>query len=88
MDYTRTQTVSAIVNYQKPKDVTAIQRFVGIASCYRKFIKNFSERIVPLNNITKSKKKKQIVEWNPEAEQAFEVIKTRLVTTPVLSGHF
>ena len=64
--------------------MTGIKRYIGMASWYRKLIKNFSELIVPLLNIIKGKKTKQTVEWTELAKNSFENIKQRPISTLVL----
>ena len=53
-----------------------------MASYYRKFIKNFSQIIRPLTELTK---KHTRFEWNNERQEAFEKIKQSLSETEVLA---
>lgn len=78
------EKVSAILNFPRPKNFTELKRFIGLASWYRRFVKNFSLVAAPLHNLTKGKKKKQL-DWSSEAEQAFITLKTLLTTTPVMA---
>lgn len=76
--------VAAILNFPRPKNLTELKRFIGIASWYRRFVKNFSIVAAPLHNLTKGKKNKKF-RWNDEAEKAFLKLKTLLTSTPVIS---
>ncbi|CAH0726940.1 unnamed protein product, partial [Brenthis ino] len=76
--------VTAILNFPRPKNLTELKRFIGIASWYRRFVKNFSIVAAPLHNLTKGKKNKRFC-WNDEAEKAFLKLKTLLTSTPVIS---
>lgn len=76
--------VSAILNYPRPKTITELKRFIGIASWYRRFVKDFSMIAAPLHNLTKGKRHKHF-NWSEEAEKAFIELKTLLTTTPVMS---
>lgn len=75
------ERVSAIVNYPAPTNVTEIKRFLGMAGWYRRFIKGFSELIVPLNELTKGRVKRQGIKWNEEAEHSFQKLKQHLIST-------
>lgn len=76
--------VSAMVNYPRPKTATEMKRFVGMCSWYRRFVPHFSTLMSPINDLLKQKKKKQELEWNAAAEEAFIKIKQALVSAPVL----
>ena len=54
---------------------------MGLASYYRKFIRGFSSIVKPLNALLK---KNTEYEWNDEAQIAFDELKGRLTTTPIL----
>jgi Reverse transcriptase (RNA-dependent DNA polymerase). len=76
--------VSAMVNYPRPTTSTEIKRFVGLCSWYRRFIENFSSLVSPLNDLLKGKKKKEKINWSPDAEKAFINIKKALISSPIL----
>uniref|UniRef100_A0A8R1DZW4 RNA-directed DNA polymerase n=1 Tax=Caenorhabditis japonica TaxID=281687 RepID=A0A8R1DZW4_CAEJA len=65
-----------------PRDLRAVQRFVGMAGFFRKFIKNFSEIAEPLTKLTR---KEQKFEWTSEQQQAFEILKEKLTSKPILA---
>jgi len=74
--------VKAIVNWEPPKSVPALRSFLGLASYYHKFIKNFAKIATPLTNLLK----KSVVtyEWEETCDEAFETLKGILVKAPVL----
>lgn len=78
--------VSTMVNYPRPTNVTEVRRFIGLCSWYRRFIKEFSTLMSPINDLIKGKGriKKQKIEWTLEAEQSFLRIKQALVSAPIL----
>lgn len=76
--------VSAILNFPRPKNITELKRFIGVASWYRRFVRDFSVIAAPLHDLTKGKRSKKFT-WTDEAEKAFINLKTLLTTTPVMS---
>ncbi len=45
--------VKAILDWEPPKSVPALKSFLGLASYYRKFIKNYAKIATPLTNLLK-----------------------------------
>ncbi len=74
--------VKAIVDWEPPKLVLALRSFLGLASYYRKFIKNFVKIAMPLTNLLK--KSTIIYEWEELCDEAFETLKSILVKASVL----
>jgi hypothetical protein len=73
--------VEAVLDWQQPSTVTEIRSFLGLAGYYRKFIQDFSRIATPLTRLTK--KGVQFV-WDSECQQAFQCLKEKLTTAPVL----
>lgn len=78
--------VSAIVDYPTPKTTTEIKRLIGLVSYYRRFVKDFSTLSSPITDLLHGRKKGQPITWTPEAEKAFQEIKHRLSSSPILSS--
>uniref|UniRef100_A0A8R1E898 RNA-directed DNA polymerase n=1 Tax=Caenorhabditis japonica TaxID=281687 RepID=A0A8R1E898_CAEJA len=74
--------LDAIEKMPIPRDLRAVQRFIGMAGFFRKFIKNFSEIAEPLTKLTR---KEQQFEWTREQQQAFEILKGKLTSKPILA---
>ena len=72
----------SVKNFPAPKDVDGIRSFLGLASYYRRFIKNFAEKAHALSILTK---KNSAWQWGPTEKKAFDTIKTDLTTAPILS---
>lgn len=75
--------IEAIVNFERPTSIRSLRRFLGMVNYYRRFISDFSEVTAPLTNLLKGKPK--IVHWNDEAENAFIILKEKLITAPILA---
>jgi hypothetical protein len=71
--------VKAIVDWEPPKSFLALRSFLGLASYYRKFIKNFTKIAANL-----LKKFAITYEWEGTCDEAFETLKCILVKVPVL----
>jgi hypothetical protein len=74
--------VKEIMDWEPPKSVSALRSFLGLASYYRKFIKNFAKIAAPLTNLLK--KYTVTYEWEGACDEAFETLKGILVKAPVL----
>ncbi len=74
--------VRAVVNWPRPLSVKELQRFLGFANFYRRFIRNFSTVAAPLTSM--SKKGPQRLVWTPRATSAFQELRKRFTTAPIL----
>ena len=80
--HTDPQKVKAIKEFPIPNDVTSVRSFLGVTGYYRKFVPNYANISRPLYNlITKSKS----FEWTDECNNAFNVLKDKLICSPILS---
>ena len=73
--------IDAVRNWPTPKSIRDVRAFLGLAGYYRRFVHRFSARALPLTDLTKVD---QPFRWNPEAQKAFDDVKTALTTGPVL----
>jgi hypothetical protein len=73
--------VTAVMEWEPPKNVGEIRSFLGLAGYYRRFIENFSKIAKPMTELLKKEKK---FEWTEGCENSFQELKKRLVSAPVL----
>jgi len=76
--------VEAVLSWERPSSLKEVQSFLGFANFYRRFIQDYSRVARPLAELTK---KDNPWNWTSEAEKAFEGLKKRFTTAPILS-HF
>lgn len=74
--------ISAVESFPIPQTIKDVQRFLGLAGWYHRFIPQFSEKAAPLHAL---KQKNASWEWTEQCQQAFNTIKQDLVQAPVLS---
>lgn len=69
--------------WPRPTSITKVRGFLGLASFFLRFIKNFTQIALPLTNLTK--KGQSIIDWDDKCTEAMENFKTALTTSPVLT---
>ena len=73
--------VKAVSDWPEPKTVKDVQRFIGFANFYRRFISGFAKIARPLHQLVS---KQTSWAWTAEAALAFDKLKTAFVNGPVL----
>lgn len=73
------EKVKAILDFPTPKNPREVKMFLGTASWYRRFIRNFASIASPLNTLTSPANKAPNFTWSNEAERAFNRLKEALV---------
>ena len=73
------EKVEAVMSWERPKSVFEIHNFLGLAGYYRRFIEDFSR--IAMTRLTRKEVK---FEWNDRCEEAFQELKRRLTSAPIL----
>ena len=76
------EKISAVKDWPTPKNVTDVLSFLATCSYYRKYIKSFGEIARPLYLLTEHNR---VFEWSERAEVAFQILKEKLISSPILA---
>ncbi|KAJ6437084.1 reverse transcriptase [Purpureocillium lavendulum] len=74
--------VATVTGWEKPANVRELQRFLGFANFYRRFIRDFSSICRPLNDLLR---KESAWCWAERQQHAFMQLKTAFTTGPALA---
>jgi len=72
--------IKAIQEWPVPTSIQQVRSFHGLASFYRRFVRDFSSIVAPMTELLKGRS----FEWTDQAHSAFEEIKRRLTSAPIL----
>ena len=76
------EKVEGVLNWPAPRNVKKVQKFLGLANYYRRFIKDFAKIVAPLHVLVR---KEQKWKWEKEQEEVFGKLKAVFTTEPVLA---
>ena len=84
-----TSKTQAINEWPRPRTVRELRQFLGLCGFYRRYIQFFSAICVPLSNLLKKKgdasvKSNSKLDWNDDAERAFNTLKQAMQSAPTL----
>ncbi|GJV01596.1 putative reverse transcriptase domain-containing protein [Tanacetum coccineum] len=74
--------IESVKDWESPKSAMEIRQFLGLAGYYRRFIEGFSKIAKPMTKLTQKKIK---FDWSDKAEAAFQLIKQKLCSAPILA---
>ncbi|GJR87526.1 putative reverse transcriptase domain-containing protein [Tanacetum coccineum] len=74
--------IESIKDWTSPKSSTEIRQFLGLDEYYRRFIEGFSKIAKPMTKLTQKKVK---FEWGDKQESAFQLLKQKLCSAPILA---
>lgn len=76
------EKTKAVSEFPIPKTPKQVRSFLGMANYCRRFILNFAKIATPLNALLNKDKK---FEWTKSCQVAFDTLKVKLLTAPVLN---
>ena len=76
------EKLESIQKMLPPKTPKEVKQFLGLIGYYRKFVPRFSDIAHPLNALTRQN---VAFEWTPVCQESFELLKTSLMTEPILT---
>ncbi len=76
-----TDKVKAVVDWPTPDSRKVLQRFLGFANFYRRFIRNFCQLASPLTALTSTK---TTCRWSSAVKAAFTNLKSHFISAPIL----
>ena len=74
--------IVVIVYLPPPNSVRQLRATLGHTGYYKKFIKGYAKIIVPIKKLLK---KDIMFQWNDECQESLDILKEKMVTTPILS---
>ncbi|KAI2649094.1 Transposon Tf2-9 polyprotein [Labeo rohita] len=75
------EKIQAVIEWPKPTTLKQLQRFLGFANFYRRFIRDYSRVAAPLTSLTTSSTP---FKWTQKADRAFVKLKELFTSAPVL----
>ncbi|XP_048627208.1 uncharacterized protein LOC125595466 [Brassica napus] len=76
------EKVKAIREWRIPKSIGEVRSFHGLAGFYKRFVRDFSTVAAPLTEVIK---KSVGFTWGPTQEDAFQMLKEKLTSAPLLA---
>ncbi|GJZ56428.1 putative reverse transcriptase domain-containing protein [Tanacetum coccineum] len=74
--------IESVKDWASPNTPTEIRLFLGLADYYRRFIEGFSKIARPMTKLTQKNVK---FDWGEKAEAAFQLLKQKLCSAPMLA---
>ena len=76
------EKLAAVREWKEPTNVSEVRSFLGFANYYRRFVQSFAHVASPLTDLTK---KDVPFHWGSECQEAFDLLKQKLIDAPVLA---
>ncbi|ESK82075.1 reverse transcriptase-rnase h-integrase [Moniliophthora roreri MCA 2997] len=73
--------LAGIADWEPPQAVKGVRVFLGFGNFYRKFIGKYAHLTRPLNDLLQKNRK---FDWTTQCQLAFELLKTKFLSEPIL----
>ena len=80
---TTEENIAKVKHFPRPTSQKLVRGYLGLTSFYRRHIRGFSQIAAPLYALTAKMKGKFV--WTQEAETAFQTLKEKLISAPLLA---
>ena len=77
--------IEAVATFPTPTTKKQVRAFLGLTGYYRKFIPDFADLTAILSDLTKKDSPNRI-KWNDACNMAFEILKSKLCSQPILKS--
>ena len=74
--------MAVVREWERPRNLKEVRSYIGFCAYYKRYIKDFSSIARPLHALSK---KNARFEWTTECQEAFDELRRRLTTAPVVS---
>jgi len=75
------EKMQGVIEWPVPKSVKDVQKFLGLANYYRRFVRDFTKIVRSLYEMTRKENKWS---WGERQQKVFEKFKKRFIMEPVL----
>ena len=76
------EKIEQVLNWPTPRNLTEVRAFLGLTGYYRRFAEKFAAVAAPLHALTG---KNVPFHWSKECQDAFDELKRRLTSAPILA---